>query len=124
MSKKVVHERLLISLGRICPSPENALLYRPVTRNDEATIELADSIRTHGILEPLVISEDSYIISGHRRHCAARIAGLREVPCRKIGIRRGNGKKASNQFLKLLREYRSPSHQKPRRGIARNYRQR
>jgi ParB/Sulfiredoxin domain len=67
------YERLLIPIDQIWPSPENALLYHPVTPDDEATIAMADSIRANGILEPIVISADNYIISGHRRECAARI---------------------------------------------------
>jgi ParB family chromosome partitioning protein len=48
--------------------------------------ELTDSVRSKGVLEPLlvrfVLSEGCfYIISGERRYHAARAAGLREVPC-------------------------------------------
>ena len=50
----------------------------------EALAELADSIKQHGILQPLVVqkqSDNSYLlIAGERRLRAARIAGLREVP--------------------------------------------
>lgn len=104
-TSKVDHERLSLAIDEISPSPENALLYRPVTPDDEATIALANSITENGVLEPLVISADNYIISGHRRHCAARLAGLREVPCRKMLVRRGEGDSASDEFLKLLREH-------------------
>ena len=52
---------------------------------DEEELEnLADSIRTHGILQPLTVRElpSGYfqIIAGERRWRAARMAGLREVP--------------------------------------------
>src|SRR5437899_942004 len=95
---KLVHEQVLkLAINEIDPSPENILLYRPVTPDDEATIALAESIRVHGILEPIVISADRFIISGHRRHVAARIAGLNEVPCRMIGIRRGDREKADDE---------------------------
>ena len=48
--------------------------------------ELTDSVRSKGVLEPLLVrfvpSEGCfYIISGERRYHAARAAGLREVPC-------------------------------------------
>ena len=107
MTKKLVHEPVfMLGVNKISPSPENALLYHPVTPDDPATIELANSIAERGVLEPIVISEDGYIISGHRRHCAARIAGLTEVPCRKMrGVRRGDGEKADDGFLRLLREH-------------------
>lgn len=45
--------------------------------------ELADSIRVHGIIQPLVLRRvgDKYeIIAGERRHKAAMMAGLRTVP--------------------------------------------
>ncbi len=52
---------------------------------DEASLaELADSIREHGIIQPLTVRKlaSGYyqIIAGERRWRAARIAGLREVP--------------------------------------------
>ena len=52
---------------------------------DEAALaELADSIRLHGIIQPLTVrtlaSGYYQIIAGERRWRAARLAGLREVP--------------------------------------------
>lgn len=52
--------------------------------NEEALAQLADSIRTHGILQPLLVrpqANGSYqLIAGERRWRAARMAGLSEVP--------------------------------------------
>ena len=52
--------------------------------NEEALRELADSIRSHGVLQPLVvrpIDEGGYqIVAGERRWRASRMAGLTEVP--------------------------------------------
>jgi hypothetical protein len=39
----------------VFPSLVNGKIYRPVSRNDPTIQELADSFRTHGIREPLVI---------------------------------------------------------------------
>ena len=52
---------------------------------DEAALaELADSIREHGIIQPLTVRKLSsgyyQIIAGERRWRAARLAGLSEVP--------------------------------------------
>lgn len=51
----------------------------------ESLQELADSIRSQGLIEPLVVREVSQnryeIIAGERRWRAARLAGLTEVPC-------------------------------------------
>jgi ParB family chromosome partitioning protein len=51
---------------------------------DEATDELAESIRTLGLLEPLIVEPiaDRYrVIAGHRRYLACRRAPLPIVPC-------------------------------------------
>ena len=51
--------------------------------DEDALNELADSIRIHGIVQPLIVHEkgDFYeIIAGERRYRAARLAGLKEVP--------------------------------------------
>lgn len=52
--------------------------------DEEALQDLADSIREHGIIQPLTVRRLSsgyyQIIAGERRWRAARMAGLREVP--------------------------------------------
>ncbi|ULQ60901.1 ParB/RepB/Spo0J family partition protein [Brucepastera parasyntrophica] len=53
--------------------------------DEEALSELADSIREHGIIQPIIVEETGdggsyYIIAGERRTRAARIAGLTKVP--------------------------------------------
>ncbi|MBQ4321581.1 MAG: ParB/RepB/Spo0J family partition protein [Oscillospiraceae bacterium] len=56
--------------------------------DDEALQELSDSIREHGIIQPIIVRSmgDGYyqIIAGERRWRAARLAGLREAPVRII----------------------------------------
>lgn len=91
-----------IAIATIKPSPENDRLYRPVDPADPDVAALAQSILDHGIKEPLVVSVDGYIISGHRRYTAAKLAGLKSVPCRIENIiRTGN----EDAFTVLLREY-------------------
>ncbi len=51
--------------------------------NEDSLIELSESIKQHGIIQPLVVQkkEDYYeIIAGERRWRAAKIAGMKEVP--------------------------------------------
>ena len=53
------------------------------TFNEESLNELADSIKTHGILQPLVVTKmgDYYrIVAGERRFRAAKKAGLTALP--------------------------------------------
>ena len=69
---------LPISQGESCSA-------QPRKSFDEAALaELADSIRTHGIIQPLTVrrlaSGYYQIIAGERRWRAARLAGLQEVP--------------------------------------------
>lgn len=51
--------------------------------NEEALQELSESIKQHGIVQPLVVAKkDDYyeIIAGERRWRAAKLAGLKEIP--------------------------------------------
>lgn len=68
-----------ISTGSIVPNP-----HQPRLHFDEAKLqELADSIKEHGILQPLVVSksgEQYEIIAGERRFQAAKRVGLTTVP--------------------------------------------
>lgn len=51
--------------------------------NDDKLAQLAESIKLHGIVQPLIVKrdEDTYkIVAGERRWRAARIAGLETVP--------------------------------------------
>ncbi len=52
--------------------------------DDDALEELASSIRRHGVLQPLLVSEDGangyLLVTGERRWRAAKKAGLRNVP--------------------------------------------
>ena len=53
------------------------------TFNQESLEELAESIKTYGIIQPIVVSkQDGYfgIIAGERRWRAAKLAGLEEIP--------------------------------------------
>lgn len=59
--------------------------YQPRTRMDESSLrDLAASIRTYGVMQPLVVrpigSGRWEIIAGERRYRAAQLAGLAEVP--------------------------------------------
>ena len=54
------------------------------TFDEEALEELASSIKTYGVLQPIIVNkkEDYYeIVAGERRWRAAKKAGLEEMPC-------------------------------------------
>jgi ParB family chromosome partitioning protein len=68
-------------IENISPNP-----YQPRMHiNPEELIEIADSIREHGVIQPLIITknrngEGYYLIAGERRLRASQLAGLKTVP--------------------------------------------
>ena len=68
-----------VDLDSIVPGP-----MQPRTNFDEAALEgLAESIKTHGIVQPLLVrrrGEGFELIAGERRWRAAKLAGLKHVP--------------------------------------------
>ena len=74
--------------GRVVFLPPRAIRPNPSqprkTFREDALAELADSIRQHGILQPLSVRRvgNAYeLIAGERRLRAAKMAGLGEIPC-------------------------------------------
>ena len=76
--EKVV-EGILVNINKVEPNRE-----QPRKNFDEdALLELAESIKQFGVLQPLLVQQkDDYyeIIAGERRWRAAKLAGLKEVP--------------------------------------------
>ena len=72
------------SLGTVDTAQIRPGRYQPRTRMDpEALAELANSIRTQGLLQPVVVRpvDGGYeLIAGERRWRAAQMAGLKQVP--------------------------------------------
>jgi len=102
-TQELGHVRVFqVPIDSIYPSPENDKVYKPVNSDDPEIRELANSIRRHGIKEELVVTEDDWILSGHRRYAAAKLAGLADVPVRIEPIRREDN---LDGFVVLLREY-------------------
>ncbi len=70
---------LWVKLSRLEPDPDQP---RKDFGEDEIN-ELADSIKTHGVFQPLLVQKKDrgyMIVAGERRWRAAKIAGLKEVP--------------------------------------------
>lgn len=78
--KEIVKETDQIDINKIEPNenqPRKAF-------NEDALQELADSIKQHGLIEPLIVQQGKkgfyQIIAGERRWRAARMAGLKKIP--------------------------------------------
>jgi hypothetical protein len=96
LDAKPGHVRKL-PVSRIRPSPENDRVYKPIDAGDPHFVAFVEDVRRHGVKEPLVLSQDWYILSGHRRFAAAKRLGLQTVPCRVEPVIRG-----SPGFVQLL----------------------
>lgn len=76
LSRRVIY----LSVDGIRPNPAQPRRYF----DDESLRELSGSIRQYGILQPLTVRRGARgyeLIAGERRLRAAKLAGLREVPC-------------------------------------------
>ena len=70
---------VFLPAGRIRPNPSQP---RKVFR-EEDLLELSESIRQHGVIQPLSVRRigNSYeLIAGERRLRSAKLAGLSEIP--------------------------------------------
>src|SRR4051812_19707751 len=91
---------VMLPTEHLVPHPANP-------RNDTGdVVELMASINSVGILQPLVVfpapaKPGTYvIIAGHRRHKAARLLNIREVPC----VVRTDAKRIDDQVIMMLVE--------------------
>lgn len=68
---------MLVNPRDLIPHPQNQAIY-----GHESIQDLVDSIGHSGYIEPLIVTPDMVVISGHRRLKAAIDLGLLEVPVR------------------------------------------
>jgi len=71
---------VLVRLSQIRPTPENDDIYSRLSTDDPDVRDLIADVRARGVMEPMHVSSDGYVISGHRRRFAAMAAGVSEVP--------------------------------------------
>lgn len=68
-----------VRIGDISPSPENDNIYGAIDFNDIDLINLSNDIAENGLREPIQVSGDGWIVSGHRRYAACQMAKLKHV---------------------------------------------
>jgi hypothetical protein len=90
----------MVPMKDIKPSPENDDLYGKI-KCDEQMDRLIDSIKDRGLGDPLLLTKDKFILSGHRRHFAIDILGYQEAPCYFSDITHD----CNSEFHKALAEY-------------------
>lgn len=69
----------LLKATELKPHPRNNEFFDDMT--GEKWEEFLESIRTRGIIEPIIITHDKMIVSGHQRVRAAKELGIEEVSC-------------------------------------------
>ena len=74
-NKPQMQEIIFKKTSDLKPHALNAAIY-----GDGADSDLLESIKKHGILTPILITESGLVISGHRRLNAAQMVGLEMVP--------------------------------------------
>lgn len=83
--RKVSQPKMLDQAQIIYLNPRDLLPSQPSVRSDPGDLAgLAETIREHGILQPLGVAreDDAYrIVYGNRRRDAAIVVGLQRVPC-------------------------------------------
>lgn len=78
-SEKNISDKNLIDINLIRSNSDQPRK----TFDDEKIIELSESIKHHGIVQPIILrkEDDNYVIvAGERRWRAAKMAGLKQVP--------------------------------------------
>jgi hypothetical protein len=74
--------KTVLAIEDIFPAPENDALYGPVDSSDPKIRQMASEMRAEGRSRTLLtISSDHFVMNGHRRLCAARLAGLKALEC-------------------------------------------
>ncbi len=92
--RKVSQPKMLDQAKIIYLNPRDLLPSQPNVRSDPGDLAgLAETIREHGILQPLGVAreDDAYrIVYGNRRRDAAIVVGLQRVPC--VLVQPGNAR--------------------------------
>lgn len=79
VEKVVKKEEVMVKVSEIEPNREQPRK----NFEEDSLLELADSIRQFGVIQPLIVKKrDDYyeIIAGERRWRAAKLAGIKEIP--------------------------------------------
>lgn len=92
----------IVRITDVQPSPENAEIYgTPTMESDPAMPMLVRSIERLGLEEPIIVTQDNYILSGHRRYCAMRCLGASYIPVRFADVTRAD----TTDYHRLLAQY-------------------
>jgi len=72
-------------IGKVKPYEKNP------RKNEKAVGPVAESIKTFGFRQPIVVDEKGVIIVGHTRWLAAQKLGMKDVPVHQAKIGKASG---------------------------------
>lgn len=108
----------LVNALEIQPSPENAEIYGDIDFNSDLALPmLRRSILERGLEEPLILTADKFILSGHRRYRVCVALGMAQIPCRFVGFKRDEVK----DIHRVLAEYNPQRVKSPASILAENF---
>jgi ParB family chromosome partitioning protein len=93
----------MIEAKCLMPHPLSQQIYGE-PRSTANFTELVESIRVHGVLEPLLVTENLVVLSGNRRLEAAIEAGIKLMPVRKMT---GLDEAAQIELIMVLNQHRN-----------------
>lgn len=76
----------MVPTDSIKPASENDEIYGEINLHDNDLIDLANDISRNGVREPIQVSAEGFILSGHRRYAASKLAKLEKVPIRRLKL--------------------------------------
>lgn len=106
-----------VPLADLKPARLNDAVYKPVLKTDPAVRELAADIRRLGLLQPIDITEDGVIVSGHRRRVACQLAGLKVVKVRRLAGVRSTDPNFAEMLVSFNRQREKTTAEKVREAI-------
>lgn len=92
----------MIDVSLLREHPRNSEFFDDI--EGERWKEFLESIKTSGIIVPLIVTRDYLIVSGNQRYRAAKKLGLKQVPCEVRDYHDKNGVPAEDLILKDLIE--------------------
>lgn len=92
----------LLKVSELKPHPKNEYFFDEMS--GQKYEEFKESIRTSGVIEPLIITQDMVIVSGHQRARACLEEGIEEVLCEVRHYGDKNGRCKEDWILKDLIE--------------------
>jgi hypothetical protein len=96
------YEVQLVPVKEIQPSPENKEVYGPTNFDHDPALKcLVRSVERLGLEEPLILTQDKFVLSGHRRLFAVQELGWEKVPVRFANVTRAD----ATDYHRLLTEY-------------------